>query len=51
MKTRKKKTTGKKSELSLEEFLQRASLHFTPDDFITVREESNHKPDTENTLE
>ena len=51
MKTRKKKTTGKKSELSLEEFLQRASLRFTPDDFITVKEESNQKSDTESTIE
>ncbi len=51
MRNQKKKTTGKKSKLSIEEFLQRASLRFTPDDFITVKEESNQKPDTENTIE
>ena len=51
MRNQKKKTTGSKSELSLEEFLQRASLRFTPDDFITVKEERNQKSDTENTLE
>lgn len=51
MKARKKKTTGRNSELSIEEFLQRASLRFTPDDFITEKEESNQKQDTENTIE
>ena len=41
MKTRKKKTTEKLSEPEIEELLQRASLHLTPEDFVTRYEDSN----------
>ena len=44
MKTRKKKTTEKLSELEIEEILQRASLHLTPEDFVT-RDEDNNEDD------
>lgn len=41
MKTRRKKTTEKLSEHEIEEILQRASLHFTPEDFVTRDEDDN----------
>ena len=41
MKTRRKKTTENFPEPELEEILQRASLHFTPEDFVTRDEDDN----------
>lgn len=51
MRTRKKEKTCGKSERGIEDILQRASLLFTPDDFVTMKEESNQKPETEDTIE
>ena len=51
MKAQKKNPTDRKSRLSIEDILQRASLSFTPDDFITVKEDSDKKLYTENIIE
>lgn len=50
MTARKKKTTKKFSEQELEEILQRASLHLTPEDFVT-RDEDDNEDDISQDLE